>query len=42
MTGQVDAAWSPLPIGLKEIDEGRIRVIARAADIRSCKGAPRA
>ena len=35
MTGQIDAAWSTIPIGLKEIDEGRIRVIARAADIKS-------
>jgi NitT/TauT family transport system substrate-binding protein len=38
MTGQVDAAWSTIPIGLKEIDEGRIRVIARAADIKSLQG----
>lgn len=35
MTGQVDAAWSTIPIGLKEIDEGRIRVLVRAADIKS-------
>jgi NitT/TauT family transport system substrate-binding protein len=35
MTGQVDAAWSTIPIGLKEIDEGRIRVVVRAAEIKS-------
>jgi NitT/TauT family transport system substrate-binding protein len=35
MTGQVDAAWSTIPIGLKEIDEGRIRVVVRAAEIRA-------
>jgi NitT/TauT family transport system substrate-binding protein len=34
MTGQIDAAWSTIPIGLKEIDEGRIRVIARASDVK--------
>ena len=38
MTGQIDAAWSTIPIGLKEIDEGRIRVIARAADIKVLQG----
>jgi NitT/TauT family transport system substrate-binding protein len=35
MTGQVDAAWSTVPIGIKELDEGRIRIIARASDIKS-------
>ena len=35
MTGQVDAAWSTIPIGIKEQEEGRIRVVARAADIKS-------
>jgi NitT/TauT family transport system substrate-binding protein len=34
MTSQVDAAWSTIPIGLKEIDEGHIRVIARASEIK--------
>jgi len=38
MTGQVDAAWSTIPIGLKEIDEGRIRVLVRAAEIKSLQG----
>jgi len=35
MTGQIDVAWSTIPIGLKEIDEGKIRVIARAAQVKS-------
>lgn len=35
MTGQIDVAWSTIPIGLKEIDEGRIRVVARAAEVKS-------
>ena len=35
MTGQVDVAWTTIPIGLKEQDEGRIRRIARAADVKS-------
>lgn len=35
MTGQVDVAWTTVPIGLKEIDEGRIRRVARAADVKS-------
>jgi NitT/TauT family transport system substrate-binding protein len=32
MTGQVDVAWSTIPIGLKEADEGKIRIVARASD----------
>ena len=35
MTGQVDVAWTTIPIGLKEQDEGRIRRVARAADVKS-------
>ena len=35
MTGQIDVAWTTVPIGLKEIDEGRIRRVARAADVKS-------
>ena len=34
MSGQVDAAWAAMPYGLKEIEEGRIRIIARAADVK--------
>lgn len=32
MSGQVDIGWASPPFGLKEIDEGKIRVIARATD----------
>jgi NitT/TauT family transport system substrate-binding protein len=38
MSGQVDAAWAAMPYGLKEIDEGKIRIIARAADVNVLKG----
>jgi len=37
MTGQVDVAWTTIPIGLKEIDEGTIRVVARASDVVSLR-----
>lgn len=33
MTGQVDVGWSSPPFGLKEIDEGKIRIIARGNDV---------
>jgi NitT/TauT family transport system substrate-binding protein len=34
MSGQVDAAWAAMPFGLKELEEGTIRIIARAADVK--------
>lgn len=37
MTGQVDVAWTTVPIGLKEIDEGTIRPVARASDVVSLR-----
>src|SRR3982075_1250490 len=37
MTGQVDVAWSTIPIGLKEIDEGTIRAVAKASDVISLR-----
>ena len=37
MTGQVDVAWSTIPIGLKEADEGAIRIVARASDVVSLR-----
>ena len=37
MTGQVDVAWSTIPIGLKEADEGKIRIVARASDVVSLR-----
>jgi len=38
MTGQIDVGWSTPPLGLKEIDEGKIRVLARAADLALVRG----
>ncbi len=35
MSGQVDIGWGAFPIGLKEADAGRIRIIARGSDIAS-------
>lgn len=33
MTGQIDVGWSSPPFGFKEIDEGKIRIIARGNDV---------
>jgi len=38
MTGQIDVGWSTPPLGLKEIDEGKIRVLARATDLAVVRG----
>jgi len=38
MTGQIDIGWSAPPFGIKEIKEGKIRIIARGSDIPSLKG----
>jgi NitT/TauT family transport system substrate-binding protein len=38
MTGQVDAGWASPPFGFKEIDEGKIRIIARGNDLSSIRG----
>jgi NitT/TauT family transport system substrate-binding protein len=35
MSGQVDIGWGAFPIGLKEADVGKIRIIARGSDIAS-------
>lgn len=32
MSGQVDIGWASPPFGLKELDEGKIRIIAKATD----------
>ena len=32
MSGQIDVGWSVPPIGLAEVDAGKIRIIARGAD----------
>jgi NitT/TauT family transport system substrate-binding protein len=38
MTGQIDVGWSTPPLGLKEIDEGKIRVLAHATDLAVVRG----
>jgi len=38
MTGQIDVGWSTPPLGLKEIDQGKIRVVARASDLAVVRG----
>ena len=38
MSGQVDVGWASPPFGLKEIDAGQIRVIARATDSALVRG----
>ena len=38
MTGQIDIGWSAPPFGLKEIKEGKIRIVARGSDMPSLKG----
>ncbi len=37
MSGQVDIGWSAPPFGLEEIEQGRIRVIARGSDATSTR-----
>src|SRR5262245_42954157 len=38
MTGQVDVGWASPPFGLKEIDAGQIRIVARATDSALVRG----
>src|SRR5471032_713663 len=38
MSGQVDIGWAAPPFGLKEIKEGKIRIIAHGSDVPSLKG----
>jgi NitT/TauT family transport system substrate-binding protein len=33
MTGQVDVGWAAAPFGLDALEEGRIRIVARGADV---------
>ena len=35
MSGQIDIGWAVPPIGLKEIDAGQIRIVARGSDLLS-------
>jgi NitT/TauT family transport system substrate-binding protein len=38
MSGQVDIGWSVPPLGLQEIKEGKIRIVARGSDVPSLRG----
>ena len=38
MSGQIDVGWSAPPLGLQQIDEGKIRVIATGNDAAAFKG----
>src|SRR5215510_11062254 len=38
MSGQVDIGWAAPPFGLREIQEGKIRIIARGSDVPSLRG----
>ena len=38
MTGQIDIGWAAPPFGIKEINEGKIRIIARGSDVPSLRG----
>jgi len=38
MSGQIDIGWSAPPFGLKELDEGKIRIIATGNDAAAFKG----
>jgi NitT/TauT family transport system substrate-binding protein len=37
MTGQVDVGFAAPPMGLKQVEEGAIRIVARASDIPSTR-----
>jgi NitT/TauT family transport system substrate-binding protein len=38
MSGQIDIGWAAPPFGLKEIKEGKIRMVARGSDVPSLRG----
>src|SRR6476646_2727354 len=38
MTGQIDIGWAAPPFGLTELNEGKIRIIARGSDVPSLRG----
>jgi NitT/TauT family transport system substrate-binding protein len=37
MSGQIDVGWAAPPFGLKEVEEGKIRIIARGSDVPSSR-----
>ena len=38
MSGQVDVGWAAPPFGLQEINEGKIRIVAKGSDVPSLRG----
>src|SRR6185437_2282653 len=38
MSGQIDIGWAAPPFGLREISEGKIRILARGSDVPSLRG----
>jgi len=38
MTGQIDIGWAAPPFGMKDIKDGKIRIVARGSDIPSLHG----
>jgi NitT/TauT family transport system substrate-binding protein len=38
MSGQIDIGWAAPPFGVKEVKEGKIRIIARGSDVPSLRG----
>jgi NitT/TauT family transport system substrate-binding protein len=38
MSGQIDIGWAAPPFGVKEIKEGKIRIVLRGSDVPSLKG----
>jgi NitT/TauT family transport system substrate-binding protein len=38
MSGQIDIGWAAPPFGLKELKEGKIRIVAHGSDVPSLRG----
>lgn len=38
MSGQIDVGWAAPPFGLKEVDEGKIHIVAKATDAAIVRG----
>ncbi len=38
MSGQIDIGWSAPPVGLREVDAGQIRIVARGSDLPALAG----
>jgi NitT/TauT family transport system substrate-binding protein len=38
MSGQIDIGWAAPPFGLKELKDGKIRIVAHGSDVPSLKG----